>query len=199
MMKWIISGIGGFVLGAAGTIGAALYTVPEAKHQAGVTLPLADPMDLPTYDTLEEAGVHAIERDYKCSHAYECGGVIAQRPDGKYVVGPVHSEMQGDSVQIPTGVPKGWKLAADHHIHPCLAVSHEVAYFSPQDIEGSLAQNIPSFMGDMCTGKVHEFDPAKDSPNNEEPVTSPGIHITQGRIIGQIAVDGISMEPNTGL
>jgi hypothetical protein len=154
---------------------------------------------LPAYDTIEEAGVHGAQRAYQCSQAYECGGPIAQRPDGKYVVGPIHSDYDGASVTINHGVPRGWKLVGDYHSHPCNAESHEVAYFSPSDLGGNTFMHIIGFMVDLCTGQVHEFDPSRDQPDNEEPATSPGIHITQGRIIGHIVVSGISQEPNTGL
>jgi hypothetical protein len=153
--------------------------------------------DLPAYDSLAEAGVAAIARDYKCSHVYECGGVIAQRPDGKFVVGPVRSDAAGDSVSLHYIVPSGWKLVADQHTHPCLPDSHHVNYFSPADVSNNLSGAIPGFMGDLCTGKVHFYDPATMSPNDEK--TEDGFHLTQGKIVGQITVDGKSQEPDVGL
>jgi hypothetical protein len=154
---------------------------------------------LPAYDTLEEAGVHAIARAYKCSHVYECGGAIAQRPDGKFVVGPVYSSYEGDSLEIHHRVPPDWTLVADFHTHPCLPQHHDVPYFSPPDLISAISSHVIAFMGDTCTGNVHMFVPGKDAPDNEQPPNDPGVYLTQGRIVGHITVDGIDVEPNTGM
>lgn len=152
----------------------------------------------PAYNTIEEAAVHAIERAYKCSHYYECGGSIAQRPDGKFVFGPVRSDHSGDSTGIRHGVPDGYKLVGDYHTHPCNADTHYIAYFSDADMSQNTMFKITGFMGDLCTGKVHAFTPGRDSPNNEQPdPDKPFIWLTQGRIVGQIKVDGKSVEPDT--
>ena len=152
---------------------------------------------LPSYATLEEAALNAIKRDYQCSQAYECGGVIAQRPDGRFVVGPVSSNYRGDEVQSNLGVPIGWKLVAHHHTHPCLPDSHHTNYFSPEDTSGVISQHLLEFMGDLCTGQVHEFDYKTMKPDEEK--TEDGYYLTQGRIIGTVPVSGKSMEPDTGL
>jgi hypothetical protein len=156
------------------------------------------PDALPAYDTLEEAGVHGVLRAYECSHAYECGGPIAMRPDGKFVVGPVKSTYSGDSVELSHGVPAGWILVADYHTHPCNNTSHAVSFFSPQDIAGYELRKIVGFMGDLCTGDVHEFRPGVDSPNGDPIPGEPGYWLSHGRVVGQIQVDGKSQEPNTG-
>lgn len=191
-MKVLLALVAVFLLAAPAAVS------PLTVAQIPISL-IAALDDLPAYDTLEEAGVHAIARAYQCSHAYECGGPIAQRPDGKFVVGPVYSSYLGDSLEMHHGVPPGWKLVADYHTHPCLPQHHDVPYFSPQDLEGYLSERLPGFMGDLCTGNVHEFVPGKDAPDNEEPPNDPGVHLTQGRIVGHIAVDGIDQEPNTGM
>jgi hypothetical protein len=157
------------------------------------------PNDLPAYATLEEAGVHAIQRAYECSHYYECGGVIAQRPDGKFVVGPVESDGDGTSVSIRHSVPSGWKEVASYHTHPCLTKTHLPSFFSPQDIEGDVELRETGFLGDLCTGDVHEFTPGRDSPNDAEAGLDTGVWLTHGRIIGHITVDNTVIEPNTGL
>jgi hypothetical protein len=156
-------------------------------------------MALPSYGTLEEAGIAGIARDYQCSHVYECGGLIAQRPDGRFVVGPVHSDYEGDSVSMPSVVPKDWKRAGTHHTHPCMPTSHEVPFFSPQDLMGDISGHTIGFMGDLCTGEVHEFNPAKDAPADTPLPGDKDTWSTKGRIIGKIAVDGVSTEPKTGL
>jgi hypothetical protein len=169
-----------------------------------VPTPLVLPMQLNVegltgYDTLEEAGVHGIERAYQCSHVYECSGSIALRPsDGKYVVGPVRSDYSGDSVQVVHGVPMGWKLVADFHTHPCNADSHDVGYFSPQDMAEVTALKITGFMGDLCTGEVHAFTPGRDKPNDVY-LEDQEIYLSKGRIIGHITVDGKSQEPDQGI
>ena len=152
---------------------------------------------LPSYATLEEAAVHAMMRGSQCSHYYECGGAIAQRPDGKYVVGPISSDSEGDSTHISHTVPPGWKLVADYHTHTCLKATHYVDFFSPQDVMGYLTDNIVGFMGDMCTGDVHEFVPGKDSPNDVR--VAENLYLTHGRVIGHFPVSGIIVEPDTGL
>lgn len=153
---------------------------------------------LAAYDTLEEAGVHAIERAYKCSHVYECGGPIAKRPDGKFVVGPVLSDEQSDHTTVSHAVPYPFELAADYHTHPCLPDTHEIAVFSPTDLIGSLSTKTVAFMGDLCTGEVHEFDPATDKPND---VMIPGadVYTSAGRVVGHITVDGANVEAKTGM
>jgi hypothetical protein len=187
--------IGAGIVGVSVAVGT--HADQRAKQAVSVAPAPAGPDSLPAYSTLEEAGTRAIARAYQCSHVYECGGVIAQRPDGKYVVGPVRSDYSGDSVEIAYGVPMGYKLAADYHIHPCLPQSHHVAYFSPADTSNNIARHLIGFMGDLCTGKVHEFDPLTMKPDTD--TLEDGLYLTQGKIVGQISVDGTKQEPNTGL
>lgn len=150
------------------------------------------------YDTIEQAGIAAIERAYRCSHVYECGGVIAKREsDGKYVIGPVDSTYSGDSVHFRSGSPLGSHVVANYHTHPCHMTSHFDEYFSPEDLMGDIAGRLIGIMGELCTGRVHEFNPAIMRPDVDE--VEPGTFLTQGLIIGQIAVDGKSVEPNTGM
>ena len=194
-MKVLLALVAVLLLAAPATLVAP--TVPLAP---GVTKPATNRIDaLPGYDTLEEAGVQGIARAYRCSHVYECGGPIALRlSDGKFVVGPVESSHAGDHVYIDYDLPDGLKLVADYHTHPCNPVGYIPEVFSPADIAGDTSQRITGFMGDLCTGKVHEFTPGKDTPNDTY-VPRAGIYSTQGRIIGSIAVDGKIQEPNTGM
>lgn len=162
-------------------------------------IPVVSPDSLPAYPTLEEAGVYAAKRLYQCSHVYECGGVIAKRPDGKFEVGPVSSSYDGDHVGIDHSVPPGYKMVADYHSHPCLPDSHAVEFFSPQDIAGDTALRIVGFMLDECTGAVHEFTPGRDAPNDVQVDEMELIFLTRGRVVGHIVVDGKNQEPKTGL
>lgn len=153
---------------------------------------------LPRYDELHDAAAAAAQMLYACSHYYECGNIIAQDPNGKYVVGRVLASMDhGDEVQIPHGVPAGWKFIAEAHSHPCLKDSHEVPFFSPQDLMGYVSGRFTGYMLDQCTGDVHEFVPGRDSPNELEMPGNPGTFSTHGVIVAHIPVDGKSVEPVT--
>lgn len=187
----------------AGVPVAVLMSVPPAQTDAqlpGIVLTPEgeDPnAKLPRYDDLREAALVGAGKLYACSHYYECGGIIAQDPSGKYVLGPhIVSIMHGDEVQIGHAVPPGWKFVAEFHSHPCLPESHEVDYFSPQDLIGYISEHVTGYMLDLCKGDLHEFVPGRDSPNDTEMAGNPGIYSTHGRIVGHIPVDGKSVEPN---
>jgi len=197
---WLVATI--FV--AAAVLGGALGFMPAVAPASDIETLVVSPISpIPLapvlgYDTLEEAGVQGIARAYRCSHAYECGGAIAQRlSDGKYFIGPVRSDHAGTHVDIEYGTPPGTKLVADYHTHPCNSKEYIPEVFSPTDVSGNTSQRITGFMGDLCTGEVHEFTPNKDSPNDTY-VPRAGVYTTGGRIIGHITVDGLSQEPNTG-
>lgn len=172
-------------------------------HQAVLTLtapekPTAEAalMALPAYDTLNEAGIAAIKRAYKCSEYYECGGAIAKRPDGKFVVGAVHTDYDGASMTGAHKVPKGRSLAGDYHTHPCLPVSHYVSVYSPEDLTDAQVHGIPAFLGDLCKGDVHVYDP--HSMPAETILLEDDTWTTPGAIIGKIIVTGRSLEPDEG-
>jgi hypothetical protein len=198
-MKRVASGI---LLGVLLIAAIARCTAPSAvQHQ--VAAPTEEQriqavlMALPSYATIEEAGLQAILRAYKCSPYYECTGAIAQRPDGRFVVGSVHSDYSGDKVEGAHGVPKGWRLAGDFHTHPCLPESHYPGIFSPQDIEDILEHGVVGFLGDLCTGKVHMFDPRTMAPHTH--LFEDGSWSTEGKVIGVIPVTGVSLEPVQGM
>ena len=209
-MRWLVAIVLGVFLAVLLLIGTAWYVVAATDtdvvrpmHQLpGILLTPdgdADPnAKLPRYDTLHEAAVVAATKLYECSHYYECGGVIATDLAGKYVIGPGLSSMaHGDETNVPHGVPTGWKFVAEIHSHPCLKDTHEVDFFSPQDLMGYQQGKFVGYMLDMCTGEVHEFVPGRDSPNDTEMLPgNPGDFATHGKIIGHIPVDGKSVEPN---
>lgn len=207
-MKKYLASLAIALLSAGGlVVGVAVWMAPTPPPTVNRVLILNDAdsvvatnakLDkLPMYDTLEEAGVAGALRAYQCSHYYECGAPIAQRPDGKFVVGPMLSSRAGDHTEMSHAVPKGWKLVADIHDHPCLADTHYTDFFSSQDLTGGYESKIVVFMGDQCTGKVHEFDYTKDSPNDTK--VEEDTYLTHGRIIGSFPVDGKSAEPKVGL
>jgi hypothetical protein len=141
---------------------------------------------LPTFSTLVEAGVHGVARAYQCSRYYECGGIIATDRVGKFVVFPVASDYASDHVSIDDdNLPDGYIVVATYHTHPCIA-RYVTQMFSPNDLMNAILGEAVAFMGDLCTGKVHEFDPNADKPNTEQ--VGPTLWLTQGRIVGQITL-----------
>lgn len=193
--------VGGTIgLGVLGALSIASAPAPTA-HKQSITevLKILDPevpVPRPVFATVQEAAIQGIKQAYVCSHFYECAGVIAINPDGKYVAGPVHTSYAGDGVTDRDGVPMGYKLVASYHTHPCLPDSHHVGYFSNTDTVDYYDNHITGFMGDLCTGEVHEFD--IDTMKPGETQVEDGVWLTKGKIIGKIAVDGHSMEPNVG-
>lgn len=160
-----------------------LGVVPESTGQ------------LTRYDTLEEAAVKAIERAYRCSRNYECGGSIAKDPNGKFVVGPVDTDYEGDSVGIPRFEPTGWTAVAMYHTHPCIP-DHATGLFSPQDMAGATMKRVLAFMGDLCTGDVHEYDP---KTMRADTTAYSGIYLTGGKIVGHITLTPpIKQDADTG-
>ena len=160
---------------------------------------VTDTSKMSAYDTLEEAAVHAAQRLYTCSQYYECSGIIAKREsDGKFINGPVRSDYSGDSVQVNNGHPVGTEVTASIHSHPCHEETHYDTFFSPEDLMGFITHKQIGFMVDFCTGDVHEFDPAKDSPAETELPNDEGTFATHGRIVGHIVVSKFVVEPNQG-
>lgn len=152
---------------------------------------------LPSYETVNEAAVVLAARLYQCSHVYECSGVVALRPDGRYSNSGVHSDEQGDRVSVTKLVPPGWKIVADVHSHPCLPDSHFPATFSPEDVAAATMHRLPGYMVNFCTGVVRVFDPTKDSPNDAV-LEEVDFYGAIGRVVGTIPVDGKSVEPVEG-
>lgn len=152
---------------------------------------------LPSYETANEAAVVLAARLYQCSHVYECSGVIALRPDGRFSNSGVRSDEQGDRVSITKLVPHGWKIVADVHSHPCLPDSHFPAVFSLEDVSSALMHRTPGYMVNLCTGVVRVFDPLRDSPNDAV-LDEVDFYGAIGRVVGTIPVDGKSVEPNEG-
>lgn len=135
------------------------------------------------FDSLDAAALYAAGRLEKCSHYYECSGLIVVDPKGKFTVGPVRTDYQSDSVSVSgSGVPSDWVKAAAVHSHPCVP-NHYTYLFSPQDVMGAIGERIINFMVDVCSGAVHKFDPAIDRPD----VTQvDGIWMTGGRLVGYV-------------
>lgn len=197
-MKTLIAFLLGALVGIGGFVGSVhLFIIRPAEQR--MQLAQADLIHqigadkLPAYDTLDAAAVHAAQNILECSTHYECGGPLAVRPDGKYVAGAVRSDDQGDHVRLNTNVPPPWKLAGTIHSHPCLADTHEVGYFSPDDVGSTITEGVPGYMLDECTGEVHVFDPATDKAGDTY-LKDDEIYLTKGRVIGVVKVSGESVE-----
>ena len=137
-----------------------------------------------TFSDLHQAAVVNAQRLEECSRYYECSGSIIVKPNGKFALGPLHTDFQSDHVSIDhSAVPTGWEIAADEHSHPCLP-GYATALFSPQDMIGALISNTTGFMVDLCTGDVHEFLPGKTKVNETQ--VEPGIGLSGGKVIGNV-------------
>lgn len=146
-----------------------------------------EPVDYQKFDTMEEAAVAALKN--VADHAspvlqnYEWGGAIGKTEAGKYVYSTPDTNYQGDSVMVSgRGLPPDAEAVAGYHTHPCIP-EHEVEYFSPEDLLTVIfARKAAAFMGDYCTGNVHEF---KRGDQPDVLALQGGVWLTKGRIIGQ--------------
>jgi hypothetical protein len=92
----------------------------------------------------------------------------------------------------------GDTLVGLYHTHPCKPEEYFPQYFSPQDLVSAFFWHVPTFMLDECTGKVHEFDPARDHARDTGTVvtverkdgTRRQFHLPAGRIVGDIGDHG---------
>lgn len=148
------------------------------------------------FKTLDAAGLYAADRLEKCSHYYECSTLIVVDPEGKFAVGPAHTDYASDHVMVTkSGVPSDWPVAAAVHTHPCVP-NHFTGLFSIEDVMGAISSRTVSFMVDMCRGDVHKFTPGLDKP---DVVEAQGAWMTPGRVIGHVlAFPGLT-EANEGI
>lgn len=156
---------------------------PEVREMISRYVTPVSTTQWPHFNTITEAAVYGSNRVGKCSQNYECSGIIVLDPKGKFVVGPVHTDYNSDSVRIMVNeTPSDWQLAATFHSHPCLP-NHANQLFSPQDVMNSITRRVISFMVDLCDGSVHEFIPGKNRPDTE---LFDGIWMTQGAVIAHV-------------
>jgi hypothetical protein len=103
---------------------------------------------------------------------------------GLFMVLPPTTSYAGDHVELH-GSELGGLVVASYHTHPCLP-DHYVQFFSPPDLNEPLYFRRPVFMGDFCTGNVHEFKPG-DKPDAEEVDSGGGntLYLPKGRILGK--------------
>lgn len=170
---------------------SAVYTAPDGnlvQCQQEFTIKIAPKLAPPEFATIELAalaGFNAIAEEPTSTY-YEWGGLIMKMPNGMFAALGPNTDYAGDHVNTRgddfglNGEPAG-----SYHTHPCLP-RHYSEYFSPPDLNEPLYFHRPAFMGDLCTGNVHEFKPG-DKPDVENPKNSPtrDLFLTKGRIIGK--------------
>src|SRR6185312_10338083 len=168
----------------------AIFVAPGGnliQCQAEVSELLPVPQAYPKFDTPEAAAIAALAQiALKRGGTYEWGGVIGKGEDGKYAFSRPHTDFEGDNVSIHRDLPPDFELVAGYHTHPCLP-GHEVEFFSPEDLTSVIfGHEEMVFMGDFCTGNVHEFR-LGDKPDTDK------VHsawLTKGRIIGTFTLPG---------
>jgi len=143
------------------------------------------------FDSMNEAGVKALEYSHQQSEYYEYGGVIVQGPDGKFTFSDPVTDYAGDHVgvdQDPEHYPKDVKIVAGYHSHACLPHTHVPAVLSPDDLSNARTLNKPEYMLDMCTGDVHYWAPGDPTEMVEYE------QVAKGKIVGHVAVSGKELE-----
>lgn len=143
-------------------------------------------MHYPGYESLEEAAAHAVEAAYELTgNDAESASVLYQNNSNhKYYYAVPNTNGHVDFVIAYRNVPvEGYTIVGDVHTHPCVSDGYS-QYFSDTDLQGITRVGNVGFIGDMCNGNIHEFDPKKDKVN----VVVEGISISEGRIVGHFTV-----------
>jgi len=144
----------------------------------------------PTIEAAAIAGLQSIAAKPTSSY-YEWGGNLAVDPKtGQYFYHEANTSYGGDHVRIDDDEFSLLDDVGAYHTHPCVP-EHDVEYFSPADMMDSIFEHKFAFMGDFCTGNVHEFKPG-DKPDVEHAARPDGkgfspLYLTKGRIIGKFA------------
>lgn len=139
----------------------------------------------PEFDTAELAAVAGFKAvaAKPTATVYEWGGVVVKFPDGKFSALTANTDYSGDSVGIRgNAFGLNAEVVGTYHTHPCLP-QHDVEFFSPQDLQEAIYFHKLVFMGDFCSGNVHEFVPG-DKPDTDK-AHDADMYLTKGRIIGQ--------------
>lgn len=148
-----------------------------------------------TYPTRDAAATAALAFVYNLLPAYESGGVILQMRDGSFTVGSPRTDFAGDHVVIdedPQSYTDG-TIVATYHVHPCLPTTHFVEKFSPSDLRLARIARHAAYMGDICTGAVHVWEPGVDGYDAPNERTG-SVQLSSGRIVGHFAVTGTPSE-----
>jgi hypothetical protein len=170
---------------------AALLIVVGVVHGAEP----APAVPISTFETMNEAAVKALEYAYHLSHYYEVGGAITKL-GGKFAMGGPITDFSGDSIANIDMDPMHYhgEVVANYHTHPCNNHTHVPALFSTNDMHSDRSYKTIGYMADLCTGKVHKYDPAVAVVSMAEAMMMGW----EGPVVGQFAVDGVSLDVNMG-
>lgn len=155
---------------------------------------------------LEHTAVAALHDLRTQPHAaeWEYSGVIVYRAGTYQYSGFPHTDHFRDHtlLDVEGQMQPGDKLMAIYHNHPCYSTTLWTNYFSVTDIISAKFYGVPTFMLDVCTGDVHEFDwtvdKVKGSGADVGVITPSGakkvLHLPSGRIVGNIGVTSPNMD-----
>jgi hypothetical protein len=110
----------------------------------------------PGYPTIEEAAIEGLKAIAlkPTANWYEWGGEIIKTTNG-YVALPPNTSFAAQHVHIDD---QPGNVVGSYHTHVCNArFAHHL--FSPADLSEPIFFHRPIFMGDLCTGLVHQFKP----------------------------------------
>lgn len=135
---------------------------------------------------------------------WEYSGIIVYRAGTYQYSGFPHTEKFRDHVQtdVKGQMQPGDRLVAIYHNHPCYSTTLWTQYFSPADLIAAKFWSVPTFMLDVCTGDVHEFDwtidTIKASGADVKAITRAGakviVHLPSGRIVGNIGITSPNLD-----
>lgn len=166
-----------------GEAGTTTY-YPGGRDPGAPDLPMFKPKGLATPEDAATLGLKLIAQKATSAY-YEWGGAIGRDPvTGEFYLSPPVTSMHGDHVNLEKAIdsiPDGYELVGSYHTHPCIP-GHQTQVFSPGDLNGSIFNHETGFMGDFCTGLIHEFMPG-DKPDVER-IKEADLWLTQGRILG---------------
>ncbi|MGH7751060.1 MAG: hypothetical protein ACREQ5_40785, partial [Candidatus Dormibacteria bacterium] len=118
--------------------------------------PILDPR---VFETMQEAATYAIQESYDFSTQFEYGGMILKGPNNEYRVTIPYTIGADDHMLIKHIHQLGpYNGVADYHTHPCMPYTHIPGLFSDPDITDYITNGLIGYMGDLCTGNVHEFN-----------------------------------------
>lgn len=170
----------------------AIYVAPKGELvqcQAGFRVTIESAKPAAEFRTIEEAALDGLKTiaEKPLSYYYEWGGEIIKTQNGTYSATTPNTSLFADHVQIRDVESDDIEVVATYHSHPCMP-GYYTEYFSYPDLIEPVFFHKTAFMGDLCSGKAHEFKYG-DLPGAEHPRghDEQRIYLTQGRIIGRFA------------
>ena len=161
----------------------SIGAVSSAQQPLTIT-PLDPPAPsiVPGFPTIEAAAIAGLKSiaAHPNSVWYEWGGLIVKTHNG-FMPLPPNTQFEGSHVHIEDySLPPG-AVVGSYHNHPCKTEFFS-SYFSPSDLMEPIFFHKTVFMGDFCSGLVHEFKPGDKIDVEQVEPDSPWL--TKGRIIG---------------